>query len=260
MNLQKVSSYIFSDRVVLVEGRSDAIVLKKLSSELNSDWDFESQGIPVLPVGGKHNLPLFKEFLENLGIDVLVMADIGCLKQIAHSLVDGDFPHGNIEELKQMSDSLVEDGEVEHSWNSSDIDNKIINATWEKTFQRYNELSRRLEAGEDVDKEHIDSIKKLIKKKSDDAWRKAITSDHERINSERLNLRARLLENDLLILNGEIEDYYPDVEVSNKTEAALEFSPEEYDAGELREYLVEVPHDGRTDVEVFLERVFDISE
>jgi ABC-type multidrug transport system ATPase subunit len=257
MDLQKVSSYIFSDRVVLVEGRSDTIVLRKLSSALDSDWEFESQGIPVLPVGGKDDLPLFKDFLEDLGIDVLVMADIGSLRSTVHSLVQEGFPHDEIEDLKDVSDSLVEDGEVEHSWNSSDINSKILNATWEKTFERYKELKRRLEEGEGVEQEHIDSIKKLINKKSNDAWREAITSDHKRINSERLNLRVRILEDGILVLNGEIEDYYPDVDVSNKIEAALEFSAEEYSTEELRDHFTELPEQEKTDIEAFLERVFE---
>lgn len=257
MDLQKVSSYIFSDRVVLVEGRSDAIVLRKLASALDPDWEFESQGIPVLPVGGKDDLPLFKDFLEDLGIDVLVMADIGSLRSTAHSLVEEGFSHDEIEDLKETSDSLVDDGEVEHSWNSSDINSKILNATWEKTFERYKELKRRLEEDEEVEQEHIDSLKKLINKKSNDAWREAITSDHERINSERLDLRARILEDDILVLNGEIEDYYPDVDVSNKIEAALEFSAEEYSIEELRGHFTELPEKEETDVEAFLEEVFE---
>lgn len=257
MDLQKVSSYIFSDRVVLVEGRSDAIVLRKLASALDSDWEFESQGIPVLPVGGKGDLPLFKNFLEDLGIDVLVMADIGSLRSTVQRLVGDEFPHDEIKDLKDTSDSLVEDGEVEHSWNSSDINSKILNATWEKTFERYKELKRRLEEDEEVEQEHIDSLKKLINKKSNDAWREAITSDHERINSERLDLRVRLLEENILVLNGEIEDYYPDVEVSNKIEAALEFSVEAYSAEELRDHFTELPDREKTDVEEFLEEVFE---
>lgn len=260
MDLQKVSSYIFSDRVVLVEGRSDAIVLKKLASALNSNWEFESQGIPVLPVGGKDDLPLFKNFLEDLGIDVLVMADIGALRSTVHSLVNEGFPHDQIEDLKDISDSLVVDGEVEHSWNSSDIDSKILNATWEKTFERYKELKSRLESGREVDEEHIESLKKLINKKSDDAWREAITSDHERINSERLSLRVRILEDNILVLNGEVEDYYPDVEVSNKIEAALKFSVKEYTMEELQENFTSLPDRDETDLEVFLQEVFDRNE
>jgi|AntRauMinimDraft_3_1070383.scaffolds.fasta_scaffold00466_4 predicted ATP-dependent endonuclease of OLD family len=258
MDLQKVSSYIFSERVVLVEGRSDAIVLREVSSSLNPNWNFDSLGIPVLQVGGKTNLPLFKDFLEQLGIDVFVIADIGALRWSVSAMVKEESIEEEIEELKDTSESLVDDGKVDHTWNSSDIDSKILNATWERTFERYRELKERLEDGEEPDQEHIDSIKKLINKKSDDAWRKAITSNHERINSDRLELRARLLEENILLLNGEIEDYYPDVEVSNKTEAALEFSADNYDVSELRDHFVELPERDETDVDAFLGEVFDV--
>jgi len=258
MDLQKVSSYIFSERVVLVEGRSDAIVLREVSSSLNPDWNFDSLGIPVLQVGGKTNLPLFKDFLENLGIDVFVIADIGALRWSVSAMVREESIEEEIEELKNTSESLVDDGKVDHTWNSSDIDSKILNATWESTFERYRELKERLENGEEPDQEHIDSVKKLINKKSDDAWRKAVTSNHERINSDRLELRARLLEENILLLNGEIEDYYPDVEVRNKTEAALEFSADNYDVSELRDLFVELPDRDETDVDAFLGEVFDV--
>jgi hypothetical protein len=58
------------------------------------------------------------------------------------------------------------------------------------------------------------------------------------------------------MLNGEIEDYYPDVAVSNKTEAALEFSVEDYSTEELREHFTELPGREEADVEAFLDRVF----
>lgn len=256
MDLQKVSSYIFSDKVLLVEGRSDALVLRKLAPKLDSEWEFESKGVPILPVEGKGNFPLFKDFLEELGMDVYVVADIGALRRTIPHILDDETLVEKIEEVKETAASLVEDGEVEHRWTKSDISKLINRSSWERTFDRFKELEERLEDGEDVKEEHIESIKKLTNKRSKDAWREAITSDHDRINAARLELRDNLLDKDILVLQGEIEDYYPDLGVGHKIEAALEFSADDYDEDELRSYFVELPSRDRTDVEDLLDKVY----
>ncbi|WP_255197764.1 AAA family ATPase [Halorarius litoreus] len=256
MDLQKVSSYIFSDKVILVEGRSDELILRKLAPKLDSEWEFESNEIPILPVEGKGNFPLFKDFLEELGMDAFVVADIGALRRTIPGILDDEELVEEIERVKDTAASLVEAGEVEQRWTKSDISKLINRASWEKTFDRLKELEERLEDGEEVKEEHIESVKKLTNKRSKDAWREAITSDHERINSARLELRDRLLGVGILVLQGEIEDYYPDVDVGHKIEAALEFSADDYDNDELRGYFVELPSRGRTDVEVFFTKVF----
>lgn len=256
MDLQKVSSYIFSSKVILVEGRSDALVLRKLAPKLNSKWEFESKGIPILPVEGKGNFPLFKYFLEELGMDVYIVADIGALRRTIPYILDDEDLVEKIEEIKNIAASLVEDGVVEQRWTKSDISKLINRASWDRTFDRLKELEERLEDGEEAEEEHIESIKKLTNKRSKDAWREAIISDHNRINSARLELRDDLLDENILVLQGEIEDYYPEVDVGNKIEAAIEFSADDYTEDALQSHFVELPSRGRTDVEVLLDKVY----
>ncbi|WP_353634434.1 TOPRIM nucleotidyl transferase/hydrolase domain-containing protein [Halobacterium sp. NMX12-1] len=198
MDLQKISSYIFSDRVVLVEGQSDEIVLKKISSTLNSGWIFESQNIPILELGGKDDLPLFKEFLEELGIEVFAMGDIGALSRNIPQMVEDDDLGNKINGLKGKAGEIGENG-----------------------------------------------------------WKQPIIDKNEQIDSIRGEVRTRLLEENILVLMGDVEDYYPEVDSGNKIEAALEFSATRYSAEELREHFIELPEREETDVEAFLDRVFD---
>jgi len=199
MDLQKISSYIFSDKVVLVEGQSDEIVLKKISSTLNSEWVFESQNIPILELGGKEDLPLFKRFLEELGIEVFVMADIGALSS----------------SVPEMASSSL--------------------------YDKINELKGR--AGE----------------LSESGWKQPISENYDEIASIRAEVRTALLEQSILVLMGDVEDYYPSVEPSNKIEAALEFSAGDYDPEELKEHFVELSEDGQTDMEKLLNIVLNES-
>lgn len=201
MDLQKISSYIFSDRVVLVEGQSDEIVIKKIASTINSDWIFQSQNIPILELGGKDDLPLFKKFLEELGIEVYAMADIGGL--------DSGVP------------GMVNDGSL-------------------------------------VDK--INGLKGKAGQIGENGWKQPIMDEREELASIRAEVRKRLLEENILVLMGDIEDYYPDVEAGNKIEAALEFSSRDYDSEELRGHFDGLSGRDNTDVEIFLNGVFDNSE
>lgn len=199
MDLQKISSYIFSDRVLLVEGQSDEIVLKKVSSILDPDWIFQSQNIPILELGGKDDFPLFKDFLEELGIEVFVMADIGALSRNVPQMVEDEDLGNKINGLKGKAGQIGENG-----------------------------------------------------------WKQPVIDNPEQLNSIRAEVRTRLLEENILVLMGDVEDYYPEVESGNKIEAALEFSATDYDPEELREHFVELPDRDETDVEAFLGEVFDL--
>jgi predicted ATP-dependent endonuclease of OLD family len=198
MDLQKISSYIFSDRVLLVEGQSDEIVLNKVASILNPNWIFQSQNIPILELGGKDDFPLFKAFLEELGIEVFVMADIGALSRNVPQIVDDEDLSNKINGLKGKAGQIGENG-----------------------------------------------------------WKQPIIDNPEQLNSIRSEVRTKLLKENILVLMGEVEDYYPDVEAGNKIEAALEFSATDYDISELQDHFVKLPDRDVSDVEAFLGKVFD---
>jgi putative ATP-dependent endonuclease of OLD family len=101
LQLQNVSSYIFADKVVLVEGASDRIVLGKLGPALSREWDFEQCGIPILAVTGKGDLPMFRNFLAELSIVTFVVTDLDAAKDIVMRLCSD--PRGSSPELPVKS-------------------------------------------------------------------------------------------------------------------------------------------------------------
>jgi hypothetical protein len=106
-----------------------------------------------------------------------------------------------------------------------------------------------------VDK--INGLKGKAGEIGENGWKQPIVDDYEQLNSIREEVRVKLLEENILVLMGDIEDYYPEVEPRNKIEAALEFSATEYSPDELRTHFVNIPDKGKTDVEVFLESIFE---
>jgi len=91
----------------------------------------------------------------------------------------------------------------------------------------------------------------------ENGWKQPVIDNPEQLNSIRGEVRTKLLEENILVLMGDVEDYYPEVDPRNKIEAALEFSATDYDVRELRNHFVELPDRDKTDVEAFLGKVFD---
>lgn len=79
------SNALFSDRVLLVEGASDRILIGRVLALLGHDVDAKNWSI--VNCEGKENLPVASSILATLGIDVRVLFDADCRGD------DGDAEH-----------------------------------------------------------------------------------------------------------------------------------------------------------------------
>lgn len=265
LEIQNISSYIFSDKVVLVEGKTDEIVLRKLSRKLNEDWDFDEHSISVLRTEGKYKLPLFKDFLESIGITTFVMTDLDVLKKTAPKLVSNSNLEQKHQKLKQASENLQDDEEFLPNENRAFVDSMVESYDWSEVFENlrmlrnslneFNKLKIPLPPYSIIRDEEVQSLQKLLDKKYEDAWKKAIKSDHEDVKELREEFRKECLEERVLILKGELEDYYADPK-SGKMASAIEFDTSNYEETEIKSNFVEI-RDGKTDIELFLNSVFN---
>ena len=253
--VQNISSYIFADRVVLVEGESDRIVLKKIAKSLNTEWDFNAKGIPILPVLGKGNIPLFHKFLSSLEIECYPILDLDCIKGILNKISDDHEIKGTKSRLIQKCHELAEQGIFDTKVNKDYVDDIVSKYTWQEVIENLQKLFIALSNGKEPKKENLGSLKRLIDKPKKDAWRLALISDHEEIKSIRSQLQELLLEDDILLLHGTIEDYYPNAS-ADKISSALEFDPDEYDRDDLTNLLFDLPGSDKQDLTMFLESVF----
>ncbi|SHG71143.1 Predicted ATP-dependent endonuclease of the OLD family, contains P-loop ATPase and TOPRIM domains [Fodinibius roseus] len=254
LQIENVSNYIFADKVLLVEGESDRLIIEKLGSYLNEEWNFDKTGIPILVVHGKGRIPLFKDFLSSLGIQVYTLLDIDCVDGIVCKSCSKDSVKAKRDEFVEKCRELAEENE-----------NNIVNAdyvgklggqyTWEENFAKLEVMLEKLDNKLMVSDKEIGALQALIQKVQDDSWKEVLKDDDKDINKMRCNLVKELLENDILLLSGDIEDYYPDSDISSKIDAALNFSPGEYNKEELKSLFVEF-EEGITDVESFFKQIF----
>ncbi len=255
--VQNVSSYIFADRVLLVEGVSDRIVIKKLAPALSPDWDFERRGIPVLAVTGKGDLPLFRDFLRELGIASFVLTDIDAIKDIIIKLCDSDDVEECRNQLLNQVRTAIESGRYDSQINKKYVHNLARQYRWDTAFQQLRELYIALEEKESPTEEQLGCLEKLLLVKKEKAETSALRAhDDLEIQQHVQPLIELLLDEGILVLRGTIEDYYPGGSRNNKVKSALEFDCKEHSRSDLCSFYRPLSDGNTTDLEAFLTHLF----
>lgn len=256
LEVQNVASYIFADKVVLVEGQSDQLVLQQLAPALNPEWEFERNGIPVLPIFGKGNLPLFREFLNSLGHQTFIVTDLDAIDHIIPRLCGSKEVADCRKNLLQRCQELVKAGAFEAKVNKKHVGKLVSSYAWADVLDGLEELYETLDDGESPCEEHVECLARLLATREMNARRRALLSNDADVAALRLRLAERLLGEDILLLNGDMEDYYPNG-TSDKIDSALEFEPAKYSRDQLCSFFTPLSDGNTTDVEAFLGRVFD---
>lgn len=150
---------------------------------------------------------------------------------------------------------MSEQGIFDTKVNKDYIDDIVNKYTWQDVIENLHQLYKSLSEGNEPNKENLCSLKRLIDKPKKDSWRLALKSDHGEIIPIRSYLQEILLKKGILLLQGTIEDYYPNAS-ADKVSSALEFDPDDYNSEDLKNLLFELPKSGKQDLTMFLETVF----
>jgi len=257
LQIQNVSSYIFADRVVLVEGESDRIVLRKLAPALDANWDFDDKGIPILPVTGKGDLALFQDFLGGLGIKTFVLTDLDSVEDIVTRLCKSDPVRQTRDQLLGKCQQLVDAGVFQPRIDSRHVSKLVESRDWKDVVEQLQCLCEALGTGATPTQEQIGCLERLLTKGQMDPRRRALRSDDPDVRTLRLALVELLLADDVLCLNGTIEDYYQSQ--GHGVEAALEFDATSTSRGDLCSHFTLLSDGQTSDMEAFLGRLFGSS-
>lgn len=253
--IQHLQSYIFSDCVVLVEGDSDRIVLKKLARILDVPGDFDRDQVPVLSVSGRDNIPIFRTFLMDLEIRTFVMTDLDAVRSALAQCSLGEDAEEHRGALLDAAGTLIQEGEAGATMNRDEAEQVVWECTWSDLFERLEEFRIKLDRGDEPNANDYAALTRLLDLRSDRAIKEALGAPADAVATARESLQATLIEDDILLLDGDLEDYYPD-SGGNKINSALEFDPSAHSVDELREHFREIPEEDTTDVELFLGRIF----
>jgi len=207
----------FAERVVLVEGDSDFILLPHIAKTLNEEWDSARKPVAVARINGKSSIRRYRDFFSRFGMDVSVIGDLDLVLKDFEQLSVPDGVKEKRAALIRKLDQCIRDEDPEPSGDrvKSAHQSGALRAKWGdvRTLRKaYSGGSAELD---DV----IAAVDDFFEWEREDA-RLSVLSDQS--NSEVLALKreflAMLRELNIFILEkGSIEAYYPtDVEGSDK--------------------------------------------
>ncbi len=117
----------FSEKVVLVEGQSDKIMLQAFAKSIDDKFDFDAKNIGVIETGSKANLDIFIDLLEAFEVPWLAVVDKDLLddkgtlgRMNTHfnlGIVDTDSSAQKSDTLKAKGINVLQFGEIENYYN-----------------------------------------------------------------------------------------------------------------------------------------------
>ncbi|WP_029593189.1 ATP-dependent nuclease [Franconibacter pulveris] len=214
---------LFSQRPLLVEGPSDVIICNALSSRLG--LYLEAAGSQLLPVVGKHQLPVVKKLLSLMGKKPIAMADADALadgQEIINSFLSENSPANDKAQRAGAANALTMANQIYRDFCNLVADHWqeftsycTGNSAWESWLQS-DEIINKKRALFCILNCEDDNIKKHINENS-----------HHKSIKMRLNALLDLLETSgcFILKKGTIENYYTHtslVNANDKINAAAE--------------------------------------
>jgi hypothetical protein len=201
----------FSERVLLVEGDSDFVVVPHLSAVLNPKWSFERSGIAVCRIHGKSSIRRYREFFRAFDVPVMVVGDLDCV-------LDGfdqcGLPQTCVElrsRLLQRVDCVIHTQGLEMGLASEELKKLAESPTRRQHWDRMRELATEVVTGK-ADPDAFAAEGRAFFDVEQDKTRLAVI--REAADAEVLTLKRELLSamracGVFLWERGNIENYYP---------------------------------------------------
>lgn len=203
----------FSKKVLLVEGDSDLIFLKGISTLINEDYCFDKTNIPIVRINGKNNIKRFINFYKHFDIEVFSLLDRDVLLDGFTHLELGDYKK-EVMQLREAFITKIDEICLEHNitpqFKSSDIKSQRDSRSWVEKYYRLKNLTIKFENEKNLTGEEFNEIRSLFEFEINHVRRIALDLEITRNLTEKITLINRLYELGYFVLNnGAIENYYP---------------------------------------------------
>ncbi len=176
----------FADKVVLVEGKSDKLIIEKLINYYLSLYD-KTEIIEVVEVDGKLNLEKYRIFLESFEIENYIIADLDYARTIGDENIKNLF----LFNLKKITQEVIT--RPDKSRDGQALLKVLENALLSENLEEYREEISNLF-------EYIKSRNRKIKD--------SLSLDEE--NTLNKFIDSKVNERIYILRKGQIEDYLPD--------------------------------------------------
>lgn len=232
----------FSDKVLLVEGDSDHILIPHIARTLNAEWDFDKRSAAIARVNGKASIARYREFFERFGVSVAVLADLDAISEGFNKLGASEACTEKQRHLMGLVGEFIAAEGSEPDEISNNQARKLRDAPAMKELWRDAKQAWELCVTGKRDWPYV-------QQRVEDFFTRAVTRDlrtglvkdppNEDIAEARAVLLAALRGEKIYILErGAIEDYYPESITGDKLTAAQAFCDEHRTASAIRTAIV----------------------
>lgn len=206
---ENADAAFFSREVVLFEGESDDVFCKHVAKLLNDDWDFDARSIALVRVSGKGNFAKFRSFFEAFGLRVKIVGDLDCLFEgYKHLGASADLAQVRAAAIEAI-DAIIAEQAIPAEPSSSQIKDKVHQASWKQRYGRAKVLLRELQQGKVLEEDDLATFDRLFTWENDIARTKACRENADARVAILPLLDGLRAEGIAILSNGAIEAYYP---------------------------------------------------
>lgn len=250
----------FSDRVLLVEGDSDFLVVRELSTALKADWSFAKHPVTIAKINGKGSIARYREFFQKFDVSVAVLADLDVVVEGFQKLGADQQTAALRNKLINRVDTVILANNASSSLSADQLaDLKRsgdARALWRSAQEKYKALANGDATFDELDK----AVSEFFALQQKGARLEVLrAADDSEVSSLKAALLDALREQYIFVLaEGEIEDYYPScVSQGDKPSMALSFCDwllaNKNDIRRLDAFSRSLDEDGRCE----FDRIFD---
>jgi len=247
----------FSNKILLVEGDSEMIVLPHIAKTLNHNWNFKTSSISLVKINGKGSFKRYLDFFSRFNVDVYLLADLDIILK--------DFDKVNPdEEMKNIRVSLIQEIDKLIEKESLSVIPKASTYSDELSKERAKKIISEIietRKNEDMNKTLCLLEELFVFEKNKPRYSILKRTDSSDITQIKDNLLGNLREKKIFVLEkGEIEEYYPNNVIgTDKPSKAQDFCKKVKSADEIRKLFsnTESSKNIKTEIDYIMEALFE---
>jgi hypothetical protein len=224
INFENNNIAFFSNKVVLVEGDSDYIVLPYIAQLINPAWNTETTAVSFARISGKTSVARYKNFFRNFGIEVMVICDLDTIVKDFDKLLPSQEASEVRGRLMSRLSDMIRDMD-ESSPTQSRLGSMARSGSLRSSWNEAAGLKTRWEAGECSWEELQTAVESFFNTPQMD-MKTALLANPTDVALKELKreLFVKLSLDGIFILSrGAIESYYPHITGGDKVEKSMRF-------------------------------------
>lgn len=199
----------FADKVVLVEGDSDAIFLRHAGSILCPHWDYDSRAVEFIRLNGKGNLKRFRHFFDRFDVQTHAILDLDFLIEGLELLELAEPIRGLRNALLSELDERAAADANEHKISGAAIRQLIRRRKWVDRYARFKELARAIAEGCSPTPDQLLEIELLFEDEAIEPRRQVLMTQRTTLSTLPPLLEALRAHRLFVLSGGTVEGYYP---------------------------------------------------